>query len=363
MDFSEPRTLLLLGAVAIGLIYGFTARLSGFCLRSAIIEAAERRAGLQTVTWLVAFALALLGTQAAAASGLIDLTGNLYVVTNLTWLSLVIGGLAFGFGMVLTRGCGGRHLVLAAGGNLRSWIVLLVLGLTAYMTLRGLLALPRTAIEEFAVIANEGGDISLGALAAAAGYGDAGTVSLLVAVAVAAVCLITALRLRGPYSMLRAWVPGIVIGLLIPAGWYVTGVLGFDDFEPTSPVSISFTSPVANSIQYLMTFTGDEADFGIAVVGLTIVGAFIAALFSGSFKLEGFDTPGHMLRYIGGAALMGFGGILALGCTVGAGLTGVSTLSLASIIALVSIVAGGTIGHRIKTFLVGGRAPEVVPAE
>lgn len=360
MDFSDPRTLLLLGAVGIGLVFGFTARVSGFCLRSALIEIVDRRAGRQAVTWLVTLAVAVVVTQALAFAGIIDLSDSIYLSTDLTWLALVVGGLVFGFGMVLTRGCGGRHLVLAAGGNLRSWIVLAVLGLTAYMTLRGILALPRTWLEDLAFIGNDTIEISLGGIIAGA---ESDVAPLAIAGTLGLACLVAAWRASRSGVPSSAWVAGIVIGLMIPAGWYVTGVLGFDEFEPVRTESVTFTAPVGNAIQYLLTYTGSQADFGITVVGLTIVGAFIGAAVTGDLKLEGFDTPGHLLRYAGGAAMMGFGGVLALGCTVGAGLSGVSTLSVASMLAMASIIAGGTIGHKIKTGIVGGRAPEVVPAE
>lgn len=360
MDLTEPRTLLLLGAVGIGLVFGFAARVSGFCLRSALIEIVDRRAGRQTVTWLVTFAVALVVTQFLSFTGVIDLTESIYLTTDLTWLALVVGGLVFGFGMVLTRGCGGRHLVLAAGGNLRSWVVLAVLGLTAYMTLRGILALPRTWLEDIAMVGGETVELSLGAMV---GGAQSLTASLGIAGAIGAACLFAAWRVGRSGVPSSAWIAGAVIGLMIPVGWYVTGVLGFDEFEPVRTESVTFTAPVGNAIQYLLTYTGSQADFGITVVGLTVVGAFFGAVLTGGLKLEGFDTPGHLLRYAGGAVLMGFGGVLALGCTVGAGLSGVSTLSFASILALASIVAGGTIGHKIKIGVVGGRAPEVVPAE
>lgn len=363
MDLTEPRTLLLLGAAVIGLVYGGVARLSGFCLRSAIIEVSDRRAGRQTVTWLVTFAVAIFITQALSFAGVIDLSEAIYLTTDVFWLSLIVGGLLFGFGMVLTRGCGGRHLVLAAGGNLRSWMVLLVFALTAYMTLRGILALPRTALEGVAAVSNESGNVSVAALAANAGAFDPLSTSIFVAGLAALACLVAAIRIKGTDTGLKAWAPGIIIGLLVPAGWYVTGVLGFDEFEPIRTESITFTAPIGNAVQYLMTFTGSQADFGITVIGTTILGAFLAAAATGKLELQGFDTPGHLLRYAGGAAMMGFGGILALGCTVGAGLTGVSTLSVASIIALASIITGGAVGHKIKTGVVGGREPEVVPAE
>ena len=137
---------------------------------------------------------------------------------------------------------------------------------------------------------------------------------------------------------------GILIGLLITAGWYATGVLGQDEFDPTPLASFTFVNPVGNSIQYLMTFTGSTINFGIATVGGVIVGAFIAAKATGEFRIESFTDANDMMRHMIGAALMGIGGIMALGCTIGQGLTGMSTLTLTSLIAWLSIIAGGVYG-------------------
>jgi len=139
---------------------------------------------------------------------------------------------------------------------------------------------------------------------------------------------------------------GLILGALVPAGLYATGVIGYDEFEPLPLTSYTFVAPVGNAIQYLMTFTGSTIDFGIATVGGVIAGAFLAAKASGRFRFESFMAAGDMLRHMIGGALMGMGGIMALGCTIGQGLTGMSTLALGSVIALASIVAGGVFGMK-----------------
>ena len=131
---------------------------------------------------------------------------------------------------------------------------------------------------------------------------------------------------------------------MVAAGWYLTGVIGFDDFEPMPVESFSFVNPMGNSIQYLMTFTGAAINFGIAAVGGVITGAFLMAKARGEFHLESFTAADDFLRHISGGALMGTGGILALGCTIGQGVTGMSTLALGSLIALLSIILGGVWG-------------------
>jgi len=136
----------------------------------------------------------------------------------------------------------------------------------------------------------------------------------------------------------------IIIGLLVPTGWYITGVLGFDDFEPTPLFSFTFVAPSGESIQYLMTFTGASINFGIAAVGGVIAGSFLMAVATKSFHIEAFSGADDMKSHMFGAILMGIGGVLALGCTIGQGLTGMSTLALGSLIALGSIITGAVWG-------------------
>ena len=143
---------------------------------------------------------------------------------------------------------------------------------------------------------------------------------------------------------------GIAIGLIIPAGWYVTGVVGFDDFEPVRLESFTFIAPAAESLQYLMTYTGSTISFGVAAVFGVILGSFAYAILTGKFRLEYFVGRDDMLRHIAGGILMGFGGVLALGCTVGQGITGMSTLALGSLMALVSIVFGSALTMKTEYY-------------
>ena len=139
---------------------------------------------------------------------------------------------------------------------------------------------------------------------------------------------------------------GVIIGLLVPGAWYVTGVIGFDDFEPTPLASFTFVAPVGEGMQYLMTFTGSTINFGIAVVGGVIFGSFFAAKSSGEFRVEAFTDANDMMRHMVGGSIMGIGGVMALGCTVGQGITGMSTLAIGSVLALLSILLGGYFGMK-----------------
>lgn len=330
----EPRTLLLGGALILGLAFGALARVSGFCLRSAILEFRLARPGRKAVAYAAALLTALLGSQALHLSGTVELSESLYLA-NLTSLPAVaLGGLLFGAGLALARGCGARHLVLAAGGNLRSWLVVAVLGFVAYATLRGILAPTRVWLESLAPF--QGDSLAVPALLGL----PAEMVAAAIVLPLTGLVVVGLLREGGTRAAWGHLAAGLAIGLLIPVGWLVTGVLGFDDFDPAPPASLTFTAPLGDGLQYLMTYTGAAADFGIASLGGTLGGGLLVALLRRDGRLEGFQRPGELLRYAGGAALMGFGGVLALGCTIGAGLTGVSTLSLASLVALFAILLG-----------------------
>ena len=153
---------------------------------------------------------------------------------------------------------------------------------------------------------------------------------------------------------------GLIIGLLVSAGWYLTGVIGQDNFEPTPLASFTFIAPTGDSIQYLMTFTGATINFGIAVVGGVIAGSFIMSRVRGEFRIESFTTADDFVRHIVGATMMGVGGVLSLGCTIGQGITGMSTLALGSLIALLAIIFGGVWGLKyLEEGSVGGALKEI----
>jgi uncharacterized membrane protein YedE/YeeE len=333
----------------LGIAFGATAQRTNFCTMGAISDMVFMGEWNRMRAWMLAIAVAIAGSQAMHLAGLIDLNKSIYLTPNLGWSGAVIGGLLFGFGMTMTGGCGNKTLVRLGAGNLKSLLVALVMGIFAYMTVRGLIGLARVELEGATNIdlATKGlkaqglSDI----LVAATGMGAEAARGAIAAVIVVAL-LVFCFKSDEFRSSKRDMLGGIILGALIPAAWYVTGVVGRDEFEPTPLSSISFVNPVGESIQYLMTFTGATINFGIAVVGGVIVGSFIAAKSAGEFRIEAFTDGGDMLRHIIGAAIMGVGGILALGCTIGQGLSGMSTLALGSVIALVSIITGGVYGMK-----------------
>lgn len=338
-----PISTLVGGAAFVaGIIFGFTANRTNFCTMGAISDIVFMGDWNRMRAWMLALAVGMLTTQGMHAAGMVDLSRSIYLGSSIPWAGAVIGGLMFGFGMTLAGGCGNKMLVRIGGGNLKSVVVFLVVALFAYMTLKGLIGLARVQLEQTTNIAATS---SMVGLLGKAGLPEAATRWGLVAL-IAGGLFLWCFKSHEFRDSPRDIIGGAVIGLMVPLGWYITGVLGYDDFEPTALASFTFIAPVGDSVQYLMTFTGSTINFGIAAVGGVVVGSLVAALTAKSFHLEAFTDAGDMLRHFLGAALMGTGGVMAMGCTIGQGLTGMSTLSITSVLALGSIILGGIVGMK-----------------
>ncbi len=333
----------------LGLVFGITVQRCNFCTMGSISDIVLMGDWNRFRAWMLAVAVAVLGSQALQVSETVDLGETIYLTTNLGWFGAILGGLMFGFGMTMTGGCANKALVRIGGGNLKSVVAILFMGIFAYMTLRGLTGLVRVQIEGFSMLDLEAlGLESQGIpdiLTALFGLPEAAARGATV-LALAGGLLWFCFKDAGFRGSKRDIAAGLILGALVPAGWYATGVIGYDEFEPLPLTSYTFVAPAGNAIQYLMTFTGSTIDFGIAVVGGVIAGGFLAAKASGQFRIEAFVDAGDMQRHMIGGALMGMGGIMALGCTIGQGITGLSTLALGSVIALVAIVAGGVFGMK-----------------
>ena len=251
----------------------------------------------------------------------------------------MIGGLVFGVGMVLARGCVSRLLVLGSSGNLRAIFSVLVIGLVGYLTYDGLLAPLRDTFGGLLNTAQIGGNDLL----AHAGLTQSAGVAIGIALAAAAIAVAF-------YSKTSAWrvLGGAAVGATIVGGWYFTYQLSTQVFDPIQAESLSFIRPLATSAQ--LVTEGDQLaglDQGL-LIG-TIVGALIAALLFRDFRIATFRDPEapSIWRYAIGSALMGFGGILAVGCTIGAGLTGGSVLAVSSLLGLASMIAGAAVADRV----------------
>lgn len=337
------------GGFLVGLVFGATAQRTNFCTMGAISDLVLMGDARRFRAWTLAIAVATIATQALHFSGAIDINKSIYLTPNLGWVGAIVGGAMFGFGMTLAGGCGSKTLVRLGAGNLKSLVVAIVLGIVAYMTLRGLLALLRTQIEGTANVDLKAYGLdnqNIGEIAGALFGVSSDAARAVAAIVAAAAFLIYCFKDADFRRSAANVIGGLVIGLMVPAGWIVTGILGADEFDPVPLASITFVAPVADSLQYLMTFTGSTINFGIAVVGGVIVGSFLMAVTTGTFRIESFVDSGDMLRHLSGAALMGAGGVLALGCTIGQGITGMSTLALGSVLAWLSIVGGGYLGMK-----------------
>lgn len=322
-----------------GLVFGAVVQRTHFCTMGAIADLMLFQDWRRMRAWLLAIGVAILGSQALHAFGIIDLRNSLYRASDILWLGALLGGLLFGFGMTLTGGCSSRNVVRLGAGNLKSLIVLLVMAVVGYATMNGLLALPRLQLEDIGGITSTDQG-----LLAWTGLGDGASMILALAFGIALLifCFSDQKFRRSPKDL----VAGLVLGTLIPFGWLVTGIIGADPFEPAPLASFSFVAPVSRGLIYLMTYPSASISFGIASVGGVLVGAFLAAAAQRAFRLEGFANLQDLGRHLLGAAMMGMGGVLGLGCTIGQGMTGISTLAFGSCLTLASIIGGGILGVR-----------------
>lgn len=340
-------TIVGLGGFVIGLLFGAVVQRTNFCTMGGISDLVLMGDGRRFRAWLLAIAVAITGTQALHFGGVIDINKSIYLAPNLGWLGAIIGGGMFGFGMTLAGGCASRTLARLGAGNLKSLVVVGVLGIVAYMTLRGLLALARMQLETATNVDLKARGLdnqNLGEMAGAALGLPAGPARAVAAAALALAFLVFCFKDAGFRRSAPNIAAGLIIGLTAVGGWVVTGVLGADEFNPVPLASITFVAPVGEGLQYLMTFTGSTINFGIAAVGGVIVGSFLMAVATGTFRLECFMDRSDFLRHLTGAALMGAGGVMALGCTIGQGITGMSTLAVGSVISWLSILGGGYLG-------------------
>jgi uncharacterized membrane protein YedE/YeeE len=347
MDEIPVGTIVATAGFLAGGVFGAVAHRTNFCTMGALSDIVYMGSYGRFRSWLLAIAVALIGSQALNSAGYVDLGESIYLTANFGWLGAIVGGLLFGFGMTMTGGCGNKILVRIGSGNLKSLVAGMFLGIFAYMTLRGLIGLARVRIEQAANIdlAAHGYETQSVAEFISRVVGGEPQVLIWPIVAVVSLAILWfCFKDREFRTSPSGVLGGLVVGLLIPVGWLVTGVLGRDDFDPTPLASFTFVAPTGDGIQYLMTFSGASINFGIATIGGVIVGSFLSATAAREFRFEAFSDSSDMLRHIVGGAIMGIGGVLALGCTIGQGLTGMSTLALGSVIAWLSIIAGGIYG-------------------
>ncbi|MCW5635453.1 MAG: YeeE/YedE family protein [Rubrivivax sp.] len=347
----------LWGGFVLGLLFGAVAQRSNFCTMGAMSDIVNMNHWSRARMWLLAMAVAIAGAAALQHFGQVNLAHSIYRRgVNLPWLSLLVGGTLFGVGMTLAGGCANKNLLRLGGGSLRSLVVLAFMAISAYMTLKGLFGQWRAAWLDPVSISLEGGalqDASLGPVLAAAS-GLAAPQATMVAAAVLALGLLVFVFKDARFRRNALQVgSGLALGALIVAGWYLSGHLGYGENPETleqvyfatntrTIESLSYVAPTAFTLELLLLWTDKSLHptFGITSLIGIVVGAALVARFTGAFRWEGFASTDDLKTQILGAVLMGFGGVTALGCTVGQGLSGVSTLAIGSFIALAGIVIG-----------------------
>ena len=359
----DPATLaklVVLGGLLVGLALGVVGQVSRFCIRGAIADWVIFRGPARLVSWLLAIGVGAVCVQVLITAGMLDATRTVAWADRLAWLSYAVGGLLFGYGMILAGGCPQRCLVKAGSGNLKAAVALVVVAIVALMTLRGAFAGLRVQYLDAYALTLAGPQDLGGLLSRATDIGAAplrwtlSAVLLLGAVALA-------WRVRHTLEATH-WVGGIGVGLLLGAAFLVTGYLGFLEEHPETlesawlgtqsrrPEGLSFSAPMAAALDLLTLWTdrATVATFGVMLALGVLVGSHLSARWRGEFRVESFTTPNELVSHTAGAVLMGFGGVTALGCSVGNGVTGLALLSAGSALAVAGIVAGACLALAVQ---------------
>lgn len=338
VNLAGETAVLTAGGLLIGMAFGAFAQVSKFCLRSAVIEFSQGLLGSKIAIWLLTFSAAVVATQAAIGFGLLDVAEARQLAARGSLSGSLIGGVMFGVGMILARGCASRLLVLSATGNLRALVSGLVLTIVAQASLRGALSPAREMLSELWTV--QGGQ-SRNLLSLVDGVPQFG---LWLGVLWLAGALWLARRARIGYFVGAS---AVGVGLAVGAGWLFTYSVSQVSFAPVQVKSISFTGPSADTLMGLINSPSLTLGFDTGLVPGVFAGSLLAALVTRQWRVQGFhDGPG-MWRYLIGAALMGFGGMLAGGCAVGAGVTGGAIFALTAWMALAAMWAGAGITHLV----------------
>ncbi len=331
-------TILAMGGLCIGALFGFFAQRSKFCLRAAVIEFWHHKFGEKLSVWLLAFSTAVVAVQALILLHSLDVGTARQIASRGSLSGALIGGLLFGAGMIMTRGCASRLLVLSANGNLRALLSGLIFAVTAQAALSGSLAPLRNTISAWWTV--EGGPTR--DLLAITGLGHWG--GLLFGLVWFAAALY--FSVRSGWGLWK-WVGGIGTGLMVAAGWWYTYLISSNSFQVVQVQGLTFSGPSAEWLMRVLSSPAPAIGFDFGLLPGVFAGAFIGAWIGKDFLLEGFKDGYSMRRYIAGAILMGFGSMLAGGCAVGAGMTGGSIFALTAWLALIGMWAGAGLTDRL----------------
>ncbi|MBB3012195.1 YeeE/YedE family protein [Cupriavidus alkaliphilus] len=360
IDLAALSRSVLLSTFVLTFLFGAVLQRTHFCTMGAVSDIVNMGDWSRMRMWVLAIGVAMIGTGVLAWNGAIDPTKTIYAASKLAWLSALAGGLMFGFGMVLASGCGSKTLVRIGTGNLKSLVVFVFLGLSAYMTLRGVFGVVRVNTVDAVALALPTTQDLPSVLAQGTGAAR-GVLQLGLGLALGGVLAAWALAGRG-FRTFDNLLGGVGVGLIIVAMWYVSGHLGYVAEDPNTleelfvstnsgrMESLSFVAPYAYTLDWLMLFSDKSKVLTIGIVSVfgVIAGAAAYALATRTFRWEGFGNAEDVANHMVGGILMGAGGVTALGCTVGQGLSGVSTLALGSFIALAGILAGAVLAFRYQ---------------
>ncbi|MFS2034159.1 YeeE/YedE family protein [Polaromonas sp. CT11-55] len=363
MDISALNSLtaqVLWAGFILAMVFGAIAQRTHFCTMGAVSDIVNMGDWTRMRMWGMAIGVAMIGFFTMAAAGVIDPAKTLYASNRFIWLSALVGGAMFGFGMVLASGCGSKTLVRIGGGSLKSVVVFAVMGITAFATLKGITAVVRVAtVDKVAIDFTTNATLptwvagAIGITPAAAGIGLAILIGL---------GLIVWALFSEDFRRFDSLLAGLGIGGVIAAMWWVSGHLGYVAEHPETlqeaflatnsgrAEALSFVSPVAYTVDWLMFFSDKSKVLTLGIVSVfgVVAGSALYALLSRSFRWEGFRDAEDTANHLVGATLMGVGGVCAMGCTVGQGLSGISTLSFTSFVALAAILAGCVAGLKYQ---------------
>ena len=341
------------GSFALAFVFGAVGNKTNFCTMGAVSDWVNMGDLNRMRMWLLAIGVAILGSNALQLAGVVDLSKSIYPSPNFAWLSYIVGGFLFGVGMTLGSGCGSKTLIRIGGGNLKSVVVFIVTGVAAYMTLRGILGAFRVGVLEQASTTLPTGQDLPSLFSSVSGFSRNKLIPV-VSLVLGGGLIVWAYSSKDFRGNFDHTLGGVVTGLVVVGGWYVSGHIGHlaedphtlqEAFVATNTgrmEAFSFVAPLAWTLEYLMLWTDKTkiVTYGIASAAGVIAGSLAYALAAGKFRWEGFrdaeDTGMHLI----GGLLMGFGGITALGCTIGQGISGFSTLALGSIMTFLAIIAG-----------------------
>ncbi|WP_298571076.1 YeeE/YedE family protein [uncultured Aliiroseovarius sp.] len=340
-DWISDTSLAALVGLIGGVMLGLSARLGRFCTLGAIEDALYAGSFLRLRMWGIAIGVAMIGTHVLMAAGTVQAADAVYLRLGWNPIASVIGGLMFGYGMALSGNCGFGALARLGGGDLRAFVIVLVMGVSAYVAISGPLAwlrvmlFPESAADPTALPSVADG------LGRVTGMSPALIGIILGAVLVAA--MFTTKEMRRAHKE-TFW--ATIAGLAIVTGWGGTAWVLENGFAAIPMESHTFSAPLGDMVLYLMTSSGSNLNFGVGSVVGVLVGAFIGSLFKGHFRWEACEDPRELKRQIGGAAIMGLGAVIAFGCSIGQGLSAFAILYYGAPVTFLAIVAGAALGLR-----------------